>query len=546
MSNDSEVQPEEPAEANANPEDHPEVGGAYAKYVLGVLVLVYVFNFIDRQIISILAEEIKADLGINDAQIGFLYGTVFAVFYAIFGIPLARLADVWTRKNLISIGLFFWSAMTALSGTARGFVSLTGYRIGVGIGEASASPSAFSMLGDYFPPRLRATAMAIYSSGVYIGSGIGMFLGGWIVKTWDDAYPNGDAPFDLAGWHVAFFAVGIPGLLMALWVYTLREPIRGMSEGITDQNKEQPNPLKVFGTEVMAVLPPFTIISLILAKAPTKVMVNNFVAAALLGFAAWGMTWWLGEMVQWVALSVGLYASFSWMQGLALRDKPTFTMIYQSRAVVFGMIGFASITFVTYGLGFWFAPYYIREHGEDIVTVGRNFGLASAIGGWLGVTLGGIFSDWFRRRTPRARPYIGFIAITLTLPFALTAIYASNPSVGYASAYVYNAVSSMWIGSAVALANELVLPRMRATASAFYILAVTFIGLALGPFTIGKISVALAEGGMAEGLALQRSMALSLLSFVVAGLCFVISAKYVEREESTRIERARKAGEPGI
>lgn len=206
-------------------EEHPEIGGPYARYVLIVLMLVYVFNFIDRNILSILAEEIKADLGLSDSQLGFLYGTVFAVFYAIFGIPLGRLADIWTRRKLISVGLFFWSGMTALSGTARSFVSLGAYRIGVGIGESSASPAAFSMLGDYFPPRLRATALSVYSSGVYIGAGIGIFLGGWVVTGWNNFYPDGNAPFGLQAWQAAFFVVGLPGLAMAAWVWTLREPV---------------------------------------------------------------------------------------------------------------------------------------------------------------------------------------------------------------------------------------------------------------------------------------------------------------------------------
>ncbi|MGE4609785.1 MAG: MFS transporter, partial [Myxococcota bacterium] len=149
------------------------IGGGYSRYVLGVLVLVYVFNFIDRQILSILAEEIKADLGLSDAQLGFLYGTAFAVFYAVFGIPLSRLADVWTRRSLISVGLAFWSGMTALSGLARSFGTLAACRIGVGIGESSATPAAFSMLSDYFPPERRATVLSIYSSGVYIGAGLG-------------------------------------------------------------------------------------------------------------------------------------------------------------------------------------------------------------------------------------------------------------------------------------------------------------------------------------------------------------------------------------
>ena len=145
--------------------DKPITKG-YAKYALVVLITVYVFNFLDRTILSILAEDIKHDLGLTDSQLGFLYGTAFAVFYAIFGVPLARLADHWKRARLIAIGLSSWSLMTALSGTARSLFSLAIYRFGVGIGESSASPAAFSLLSDYFSPRVRATVLALYSSGI--------------------------------------------------------------------------------------------------------------------------------------------------------------------------------------------------------------------------------------------------------------------------------------------------------------------------------------------------------------------------------------------
>ena len=160
------------------------MGGPYARYVLAVLVIVYVFNFIDRQILSILAEHIKADMGVTDAQLGYLYGTAFAVFYAVFGIPLGRLADAWDRRKLIALGLAFWSVMTALSGLARTFAQLALARVGVGVGEASASPAAYSSLSDWFPPHRRATALALYSSGIYIGTGIGLFIGGSIVEAW--------------------------------------------------------------------------------------------------------------------------------------------------------------------------------------------------------------------------------------------------------------------------------------------------------------------------------------------------------------------------
>src|SRR5215468_3979201 len=214
--------------SRSHPDPAPE---GYARYVLGVLVVVYVFNFLDRQILAILAERIRADLGVSDAELGFLYGTAFAVFFAVFGIPLGRLADVWDRRLLIALGLAVWSAMTVLSGLARSFPELALARIGVGIGEASAAPAAFSLLSDYFPPARRATVLAIYSSGIYIGAGLGLFIGGLIVDRWDAAYPvAAAAPLGLRGWQVAYLAVGVPGLPLALWVSTLREPRRGESE----------------------------------------------------------------------------------------------------------------------------------------------------------------------------------------------------------------------------------------------------------------------------------------------------------------------------
>jgi MFS family permease len=195
----------------------PTVGGPYAYYVLGVLFVVYIFNFIDRQILAILLEPIKQDLHISDTALGFLTGFAFAVFYTFAGLPLARIADRWVRRSLIAISLATWSVMTAVSGLARNFTELALARVGVGIGEAGASPPAHSLLSDYFPPEKRATVIAIYASGIYVGVGLGFWLGGWI----NDAY----------GWRMAFFVVGLPGVLMSLVVrFTVREPPRGLSE----------------------------------------------------------------------------------------------------------------------------------------------------------------------------------------------------------------------------------------------------------------------------------------------------------------------------
>jgi len=186
-------------------------------YVLAVLVTVYTVNFIDRQILSILLEAIKADLGLSDQALGFLAGFAFAAFYATLGIPLALWADRGNRRNLISVSLALWSAMTALCGMAQNFTQLAIARIGVGIGEAGCSPPAHSIISDYYAPRERATALAIYALGIPFGVMFGLFLGGWI----NEAF----------GWRKAFFVVGLPGLLLALLVrLTVPEPPRGMAE----------------------------------------------------------------------------------------------------------------------------------------------------------------------------------------------------------------------------------------------------------------------------------------------------------------------------
>jgi predicted MFS family arabinose efflux permease len=205
---------------------------AVRNYALGVLVVVYTFNFIDRQILSILLEPIKQDLGLSDTALGMLTGFAFALFYATLGIPIARLADRGNRRNIIAWSLTIWSAMTALSGIAQNFWHLLIARIGVGVGEAGCSPPAHSMIADYFPAENRATALGIYSLGIPVGILFGFIAGGWLNEFF--------------GWRVAFFVVGVPGILLALLVrWSLREPDRGMAEG-RQANADQPGIMETF------------------------------------------------------------------------------------------------------------------------------------------------------------------------------------------------------------------------------------------------------------------------------------------------------------
>ncbi|MCY3792816.1 MAG: MFS transporter [Gammaproteobacteria bacterium] len=519
-----------------------QVGGRYSKYALGVLLVVYIFNFIDRQIISILAEEIKADLGISDAEIGFLYGTAFAVFYAVFGIPLGKLADVWTRKSLISIGLAFWSLMTALSGTARSFAALAAYRFGVGVGEASASPAAFSMLSDYFSPKVRATVLAIYSSGVYIGAGIGLFLGGVIVDAWKDAFPDpAQAPFGLKGWQAAFFAVGLPGLLVAVWMWTLREPVRGMSEGLVVE--AEPHPFRETLRSLQSVLPPFTALNL-LRLGGLRALGMNLIAALAIAAAAYGANVLMPSAIQWVALGIGVYAAVSWVQALKIREADAFAMMFRSKAFVLASVGFPCLSFVSYGVGFWGPPFMLRVHNVELAEAGIVMGLAAAIGGWLGVTLGGVLSDRLKARTTNARLWIGVMAGILSLPSGFVFLLTDSTWVAYLAVFVFSITSPMWVGGGASTVNDLVMPHMRATASAYYILMITFVGLALGPFMIGQISDAYIASGLHDGLALRNAMMWSFALFGASTALLLLGMRYLPGEEAARNERVRLAAGP--
>jgi MFS family permease len=219
------------------PEVYPHAG--YAWYVVGVLTLAYIFSFIDRQILSLMVGAIQQDLRISEKQMSLLMGASFAVFYTLFGIPLGRIADTRSRRGLITVGVALWSLMTAACGLARTFWQLALFRMGVGVGEATLSPSAYSLISDYFRPERRSTAMSVYSMGIYVGSGLAFILGGFVTEL---AAGRERALLPLVGairsWQLVFFIVGLPGLLVALLVLTIREVQRkGVKPGSNASSK---------------------------------------------------------------------------------------------------------------------------------------------------------------------------------------------------------------------------------------------------------------------------------------------------------------------
>jgi len=276
------AQPTPPASPAPSADREPYASSLYAWYVVGVLTLVYVFSFIDRQILNLLVGPIRRDLAISDTQMSLLMGFSFAVFYTFFGIPLGRLADSRSRRTIIALGFTLWSGMTAGCGLAKNYVQMLLLRMGVGVGEAALSPAAYSLIADYFPPQRRATAISVYSMGIYIGSGLAFLLGGvvvgftsgreaWVLPVLGETRP----------WQVIFFLTGLPGVLLAALMYTVREPHRRgrrSSPGASQGSRALAAPLG----EVFAYL-----------RANRLTLLCHNVGFALLSFSSYGSSAWI-------------------------------------------------------------------------------------------------------------------------------------------------------------------------------------------------------------------------------------------------------------
>ncbi len=271
-------------------ESTPAASMAYPWLVVAILMGAYVLSFVDRQIMNLLVAPIRRDLGISDTQMSLLMGFSFAIFYTILGLPLGRLADRYSRRGLIAAGVVVWSVMTAFCGLARTYWQLFLYRIGVGVGEATLSPAAYSMIADYFPPERRATAISVYSMGIYLGSGIAFLLGGLVIKF---ATAQGDINLPVVGdvrpWQTVFLVLGAAGIVFSLAFLFVREPAR---EGANGMSNEVP-----FG-EVIAYL----------WRNRRSVLCHNL-GFAMIAFCSYGATSWIPSFFirsfQWKASEVG-------------------------------------------------------------------------------------------------------------------------------------------------------------------------------------------------------------------------------------------------
>ncbi|KQM94865.1 MFS transporter [Sphingomonas sp. Leaf226] len=270
---------------------------------LTLLTLTYFFSYMDRQILAILLERIKADLVLTDTQLGLLSGLVFAIFYATLGIPVARLADRTSRRNIIAVSLTIWSAMTAMCGLAQNFTQLMLFRIGVGIGEAGSSPPSHSIIADLYPPEKRAGAMAVYSLGVVLGAGFGTLIGGVVAHSY--------------GWRVAMMTVGLPGIALAVLVRLFMvEPRRGLSDaGPVAAPAPMPSVAQGFAS--------------MWASAPARHLVVGVTLTSMIGYAltGWGPSFMqrsLGismlDVSRYIALPGALFGAISALAGGKIAD----------------------------------------------------------------------------------------------------------------------------------------------------------------------------------------------------------------------------------
>jgi MFS family permease len=474
-------------------------------YVLGILTVVYVFNFLDRQILTILAPYIKADLQIGDAQIGLLYGTCFALFYAVMGLPLARFADGWDRVRTLSLGLAVWSLMTGLSGLASGFVGLALARIGVGIGEASATPSAFSLLQDYFSARRRATAIAVYSSGIFIGSGLAGAVAALTLHGWHKLQAAGNAPLDFSAWKVTFLTLGLPGVLLALvLLLTVREPRRVWAGGV-EGIKSFAAVARAVAGDIAKMTPPFSIVAAWRAARSMKDVVQNLTvlasctaAGAILtavteslvagkGHGAWGHIGPIAvttHLVQWSAVAFGVYAAYCWLRDLARRDALASAQILRARVVRVTILAAALQNTVNYAVAGFTFVYGVRYFGlrpQDALT----FGALIALSGFLGTTLGGIAADALARRTAAGRLWLAMAAAACSGVLYAIELFAPDKNAFFVAFFGAQLTGTVWFGAASATVQGLVAPRLRGTAIAAQWLVINLIGLGIGPYCVG-------------------------------------------------------------
>jgi MFS family permease len=395
--------------------------------VLALLLVAYVFNYLDRQILGILAGPIISDLKLSDTQFGLLSGPPFAIFYSLLGIPFAYLADRTSRSRVIAAAVALWSAFTALCGTASTFWHLFAFRMGVGVGEAGGVAPSYALIADYFPPQRRARALAIFSLGVPIGLSAGTLMGAYIAAA--------------VSWRAAFFAMGVVGVVLApVLLLVVKDPIRPLA--------------RAAAAPVRQVFP-------MIAKKPV---------------------FWL----------IAFAASCSSLSG--------------------------------YGLAVWVPSVLERSFGMSLIGRGQFMASVVFLGGCTGVFAGGWLADRLGTRDRAWYAKLPAIAWLITAPTFAAGLLTHNATLAWILLLIPNALNILWLGPVVTAVQHLVPRRMRATASASFLLINNLIGLGVGPFLIGRLSDGLKQSYGSEALR-YAAVAVTVFYLLAALLMFLAAAR---------------------
>lgn len=517
-----------------------------AWWALTLVALAQAVSLLDRQILAILAPAIKADLEVGDAEMGLLYGTVFALFYALFSLPLGRLADGWIRTRLLAISIAFWSAATALGGMASGFALLVVARLGVGIGEASVSPAGTSLIYDYWPRHRRGFAMAVLASAIALGLGGSLILGGVAASWWAERYAAGGAPLGLRGWQFAFLVASLPGFVLASAMWRLREPARGVIDGFPAP--PDPAPFRASARVLAAVVPGLNWLALSRGRADRPTWTWNLgllaaIVAAMvlivtlatrlaprpsLDFGAFAIS---PHVLQWSVIGFGLYVIVNLMQDLRRADAQAYRVIVRSPTLLMAIAVGALQSVINYGMMSFNPSFLMRYYELSMAQTALQFGLVSAAMGIAGPLFWGPFSDRLQRRFPGAgRAWVGLFCMGLSPLLSFWVYTAPTPGAFYWRFVLYSLVLTGWMPPLYAILYDQVLPRMRGITASVYLLVMTIIGLGIGPYLVGVLSDATGN--------LRGSMlSINTVAIPIAVLMLVI-ARRAQRDEDALAERA--------
>ena len=480
----------------------PPVKPGYRFYVLAILILIYMLNFLDRQIIGILAAPLKAEFNMSDTQFGLLGGIAFASVYSTLAIPLAWLADRFSRVWIMTGALAVWSGFTALCGVAGSFSQLFLFRMGVGVGEAGGVAPAYSLVADYFPPHQRARALAAFAFGIPLGTAAGTLVGGLLAATY--------------GWRVAFIVVGLLGLLVApLLRLTVKDPPRG-------------------GTDLAKVVVPGAPAAV--AGAMNDGRVGKRVAQALLGLAAGLMA--LAALAHFdiiganalILVFAGLLTGV--IGGSLMVARVTATAVMPKPSFWLLALGAASSSVCGYGIAGWLPLFMMRSFEMTLPQVSWYYSGIALIGGILGIWGGGAIADRLAKRGKGAYPLVPAIAFLISAPCFILAMNSpwliglvfpgggsqfQQLAVAFFIFLIPTGLNLAWLGPITASIQHLVPAPIRSTASALFLLINNLLGIAVGFFYFGWMSDLLAPRFGDESLrwAIYTGMGFYLLASVL-------------------------------